>query len=343
MGQAAALKAEGVRLTGPNASVAQDLEPEYIAVSQDGSSAFATLQEANSIAVIDIASATVTDIKAMGLKNHNLPGNGMDVSDRDGAGNAALNGNIQNWNVFGMYMPDGIASFSNGGQQFYVTANEGDSREDWLGGSEEVRVGSATIDPVLNAAMVAAHGPDWSTNNDKLNRLTVSKSGDLDNDLDLDQIQVFGSRSFSILDADGDIVFDSGDQVEQIIKTENPALWDDSRSDNKGPEPESAVVGKLGGRDLLFLGLERSNAVMVWDLTDLNNIDFLDFIFTPGDIGPEGMSFFTNELGSFLAVSSEVSRTTSLYQVNAVPVPAAVWLFGSALLGLIGVGTRRKA
>ncbi len=350
-GAAAALKASGVRLTGPNASVAQDLEPEYIAVSQDGTKAFATLQEANSVAVIDIASATVTDIKALGLKDHSLAGNGLDVSDRDGAGTAALKGNIQNWNVMGMYMPDGIASFSKDGHQYYVTANEGDSREDWPGGAEEVRVGAATIDPILDAAMKAAHGNDWQTNNDKLNRLTVSKSGDTDNDGDLDQLQVFGARSFSILDANGAMVFDSGDKLEQTIKAliaANPgnaafeALWDDGRSDNKGPEPESAVVGKVDGRDLLFLGLERSNAVMVWDLTDLNSPTFLDMLFTGGDVGPEGLSFFTNAQGSYLAVANEVSETTSLYKVSAVPVPGAVWLFGSALLGLIGMKRGRK-
>jgi hypothetical protein len=339
--QALALKAEGVRLTGPGASVAQDLEPEYIAVSQDGSTAFATLQEANSIAVIDVASATVTDIKSMGLKDHNLPGNGLDVSDRDGTGNNPLVGNIQNWNVMGMYMPDGIASFTKNGQQFYVTANEGDSREDWPGGAEEVRVGSAAIDPALNATMVAAHGADWQTNNDKLNRLTVSKSGDTDGDGDLDQIQVFGTRSFSVLDADGDMVFDSGDQLEQIIKTHYPTLWDDSRSDNKGPEPESAVMGNVNGHDILFLGLERSNAIMAWDMTDLSNIAFIDMLFTSGDTGPEGLSFFSTEVGSFLAVSNEVSRTTSLYQVAAVPLPAAAWLFLSALFGLAGIARRK--
>lgn len=323
------LKAKGVRLTGPNATVSQDLEPEYIAVNHNGKQAFATLQEANAVAIIDIASATVTSINPMGLKDHSLPGKGLDASDRDGIGNNPLAGNIQNWNIKGMYMPDGIASFTQKGNQFYVTANEGDSRADWPGGNDEVRVGSAIVDPSLNSQLTALHGVDWQTNNDKLSRLTISStSGDLDGDGDLDELQVFGARSFSILDEEGKRVFDSGDQLEQIVKglmMANPgnasyaALWDDGRSDNKGPEPESAVVGKVNGRDLLFLGLERSNAIMVWDLTDLEHIKFLDMMFVTGDIGPEGLSLFKNDQGSFLAVANEVSETTSLYRVSAVP------------------------
>jgi DNA-binding beta-propeller fold protein YncE len=318
-GLAAALKASGVRLTGPNASVSQDLEPEYIAVNHNGKKAFATLQEANAVAIIDIASATVTDIKPLGLKNHSLPGKGLDASDRDGIGNNPLIGNIHNWHIKGMYMPDGIANFHQKGKEYYVTANEGDSRADWPGGNDEVRVGAASIDATLNTELTAAHGADWKTNNDKLNRLTVSTSGDLDGDGDLDEIQVFGARSFSILDDEGNIVFDSGDQLEQIIKVKYPALWDDARSDNKGPEPESAVVGKVNGRDLLFLGLERSNAIMVWDLSDLKRIKFLDMMFATGDVGPEGLSLFKNDQGSFLAVANEVSETTSLYRVSTVP------------------------
>ncbi|NOT10491.1 MAG: PEP-CTERM sorting domain-containing protein [Methylococcaceae bacterium] len=321
------LKAKGVRLTGPNATVSQDLEPEYIAVNHNGKQAFATLQEANAVAIIDIATATVTSIKPMGLKDHSLPGKGLDASDRDGIDSNPLKGNIQNWNIKGMNMPDGIASFTQKGNQFYVTANEGDSRADWPGGNDEVRVGSAIVDPSLNAQLTALHGADWQTNNDKLNRLTISStSGDLDGDGDLDELQVFGARSFSILDAEGKKVFDSGDQLEQIIKgliiadpASYAALWDDGRSDNKGPEPESVVVGKVNGRDLLFLGLERSNAIMVWDLSDLEHIRFLDIMFVAGDVGPEGLSFFKNDQGSFLAVANEVSETTSLYRVSAVP------------------------
>ena len=339
---AAALKTNGVRLTGPNASVAQDLEPEYIAVSADGTKAMATLQEANSVAIIDIATATITDIKALGFKDHSLPGNGLDASDRDGSGNNPLNGNIQNWKVKGMYMPDGLGSFNQNGSQYFVTANEGDSREDWPGGSEEVRIGAAVIDTELNETMTSAHGSDWATNNDKLSRLLVSKSGDIDNDGALEELHVYGARSFSILDMAGNIVFDSGDQLEQIIKAQYPSLWVDDRSDNKGPEPESAVVGKVDGRDLLFLGLERSSAIMVWDLTDLSSPTFLDMLFTGGDVGPEGLTFFSNAQGSYLAVANEVSETTTLYKVSAVPVPGAVWLFGSALLGLIGMKRNRK-
>lgn len=338
---AATLRAAGVRIFGPNATAAQDLEPEYIAVSADGTTAMATLQENNAIAVIDIASSTVTAIQALGLKDHSLPGNGLDVSDRDGAGNAALPGNIQNWNVLGMYQPDSIAGFTQGGSQFYVTANEGDARADWPGYNEEIRIGQATIDPALDAAMTAAHGADWRTNNDKLNRLNVSLTGDTDGDGDLDQLLAYGGRSFSILDANGNLVFDSGDQIEQIVFQQFPQLWDDGRSDNKGPEPESAVVGQVGASTLMFLGLERSNAIMVWDLTDLSNISFVDMLFTTGDIGPEGLSFFTSGGLGWLAVANEVSGTTSLYGIQPVPVPGAVWLFGSAVAAL--GWKRRKA
>lgn len=344
----AALTAAGVRIFGPNQTPDRNIEPEYIAVSQDGKTAVATLQENNAVALIDLETNTVTAIKAMGLKDHSLAGNGLDVSDRDGAANAALNGNIQNWQVKGMYQPDGIAGFRQNDQQFYVTANEGDGRQDWPGFAEEVRVGAASIDPALDAALQAAHGSDYKTNNDKLNRLTVSTTGDTDGDGDLDQLLAFGGRSFSILDENGNMVFDSGDDIEQIVKDFDaaavgdllPNLWDDSRSDNKGPEPESVVIGELAGRTLMFLGLERTSAIMIWDLTDRTAPSFVDFLFTTGDVGPEGLHFFTDGGKGYLAVANEVSGTTSLYSVQPVPVPGAVWLMGSALVAL---GARRRS
>ena len=136
----------GVRIFGPNADVAQDLEPEYIAVSDDGKTAWASLQENNAIAVIDLVQDKVVDIFPLGYKDFGLAENALDAGDRDCVvGKQDYNAktitacakdegmiNIQAWpGLYGMYMPDAIAQYQANGQSYLVTANEGDARE-WL-------------------------------------------------------------------------------------------------------------------------------------------------------------------------------------------------------------------
>ena len=104
-------------------TVAQDLEPEYIAVSADSSRAFVALQENSAIAEIDLASLSITRIRGLGTKDHSLPGNELDASDDDDTIN------IRTWPVKGLFMPDAIASFDFAGTSYVVTANEGDGRE----------------------------------------------------------------------------------------------------------------------------------------------------------------------------------------------------------------------
>src|SRR5688572_12070595 len=108
---------DGVRIFGPGASVAQDLEPEYVAVAPDGSTAWVTLQENNALAIVDIAAGEVTSIVGLGFKDHSEAANALDPSDEDGA--VA----IADWPVLGMYLPDAIAAFEVGGETFIVTAN----------------------------------------------------------------------------------------------------------------------------------------------------------------------------------------------------------------------------
>ncbi|MBE0593357.1 MAG: choice-of-anchor I family protein, partial [Gemmatimonadales bacterium] len=123
VGQEAALRARGVRIYGPGADAARDFEPEYIAVSADGRTAWATLQENNALARIDVASATVTDILPLGYKDHGLAGNEIDSSDEDGVIR------LGTWpGVLGMYLPDSMVSYTVGGKTYLVTANEGDAR-----------------------------------------------------------------------------------------------------------------------------------------------------------------------------------------------------------------------
>ncbi|XWK88442.1 MAG: choice-of-anchor I family protein [Phormidium sp.] len=312
------LKAAGVRITGPNATVAQDLEPEYIAFSGDGTKAYVTLQENNALAIVDIATATVTDIEPLGLKDHSLPGNGIDPSDRDNSIN------IRNVPVFGMYQPDAIASFTVNGKTYYITANEGDSRA-YTGFDEEVRVGanSYVLDPTIfpNAATLKQ--------NANLGRLQLTNaSGDLDGDGDFDRIEALGARSFSIWDENAKLVFDSGDQLERITAAQVPSIFNsdgnftspnfDSRSDNKGPEPEGVVVGVVGDRTYAFIGLERTGDVIVYEVTDPTKPQFIEYVNTVEDLAPEGLTFISasdSPTGKpLLVTANEVSKTVSVFE-----------------------------
>ena len=311
-----ALRDEGVRIF-PDNSVAQDVEPEYISVSEDGTQAFVTLQENNAVAVVNLETQEIEDILPLGLQDHSQPGNGLDASDRDGGIN------IDTEPVFGMYMPDSIASFEVDGQTYYITANEGDARD------EDARISDLVLDPETF--------PDAAElqQDENLGRLEASTiDGDTDGDGDIDQLHVYGSRSFSIWDDSGNQVFDSGDQIAQITAEQTPELFNandgdpaevDNRSDNKGAEPEAVTTGEIGGRPFAFVGLERAGGgVLIYDLSDPTNPEFVQYARSDEDIAPEGLTFISAEDSPtgqpLLTVANEESGTLAVYETN---VPAA--------------------
>lgn len=220
------LNPESIRKYGPNATLAQDLEPEYITVSHDSKTAWVTLQENNAIAILDVEKGEFTRLVGLGFKDHSLPGNRLDASDNEtnGPSNARKGViNIANWPVFGMYLPDGIASYQVGGQTYLVMANEGDTR-DWPGFNEEIRIGASGY--VLDPAVF----PTWEAlkTEPNLGRLTATRTlgaKEVDSDEQFEKIFVPGARSFSIRTADGELIYDSGDAFEEIIKERAPALF----------------------------------------------------------------------------------------------------------------------
>lgn len=333
-GREAELNTMGIRVFGPNASAAQDLEPEYITVSRNSRFAWVALQEANALAVVDIRKAKVIDLQPLGTKDHTLAENAFDASNRDSGIN------ITTWPTKGMYMPDAISSYTYRGRTYIVTANEGDSR-DYDGFSEEERVKDLTLDPDAF--------PDAATlqQDENLGRLkTTSVNGDTDGDGDFDEIYSYGARSFSIWSASGKLVYDSGNDFETITAGAIPADFNstnddndsfDSRSDDKGPEPEGITLGKIRGRTIAFIGLERVGGIMAYDITDPHKVKFLsyinnrDFSFDArlpddssnplaGDLGPEGLVFIPASKSPngkpLVAVGNEVSGTTTIFQVD---------------------------
>jgi hypothetical protein len=321
-GAAAALIAEGVRLfvNSPGfagITVAQDLEPEYIAIAPDGLSAMITLQEANAVAILDLSGATptITDIVPLGLKS--WLGLEFDGSDRDGPGNSQKVNFQTDLNLFGMYMPDAIASYSVGGQTYYVLANEGDDRNDFLTETTTVGSGSYVID--------TDDYPDAAAlkTNAEIGRLTLPRlagvNGDTDGDGKVDQILTYGGRSFSIRDSQGNLVFDSGAEIDLFVAQYFPDLFDDGRSDNKGSEPEGATIATFDGRTYAFITLERFNSTIVYDITDPASPKIATFLANAGDVAPEQGIFISaadSPSGEALfLVSNETSGTLTVYEL----------------------------
>ena len=346
--QADSLRDAGVRIFGPGASVAQDLEPEYVAVDASSRRAYIVLQENNAVATLNIRRARITNIRSLGTKDHSLPGNEFDASNDDDAIN------IQSWPVSGLYQPDAAVAYQRFGRTYLVTANEGDSR-DYDGFSEELRVRDfddegTPLDPAVFPAGIDA--------NDQLGRLkTTSTLGDADGDGLIEEIFAYGSRSFSIWDAQTGIqVFDSGSDFEDITANLLPEHFNstnddndsfDNRSDDKGPEPEGIEIGYFFTRAYAFIGLERVGGIAVYDITNpyapvfqtyVNNRNFDadvclqrdedDDCITgagnsnpeAGDLGPEGLRYVpwyaSPTFTPLLLVGNEVSGTTTVYRVG---------------------------
>jgi hypothetical protein len=304
-----ALIQKGVIL-GAGTRPSLDLEPEYIAAREDSRTAWVSLQEANAIAVLDIPTGVFTSIATLGFKDHSLPANSLDAL-KDGKPELAPQ------NLYGVYMPDGIAAVNIQGIPYLLTANEGDARE-WGSGDTEY-----------------ADITSFSIGNYKMDILDNAKK----DGLDANRIYIPGGRSFSIWDASGPDprqIYDSGNDFETITAGLYPSNFNashgnndlDSRSGKKGPEPEYVAILPVKNRVYACIGLERIGGVMVYDISNPNAPVFYDYLNTRnfsgsgleemGDLGPEGLCAVAAEDSPtkqpLLFVANEVSGTISVFE-----------------------------
>ncbi|MBU2711936.1 choice-of-anchor I family protein [Zooshikella harenae] len=355
-----------VRISGPNASIAQDLEPEYLTFTDKGK-LFVSLQENNALAKVDVKSARVEAILVLGSKS--WASYALDASNKD-----KVAGNLKYYpQLESLYMPDSIASYTANGKTYIVTANEGDGREygftttqhicDQLGYSWDSEDFKGTNDYTTKESFCIAHsdeirGKELNIAKDhplakllkdkkKLGRLKLVKHNEK---IPANKpVKLFGARSFSIWDEQGQLVYDSGDDFAKIVLTSEKQHFNstndnndsgDDRSDDKGVEPEAIEVAYINGSHYAFIGLERQGGIMVYDISNPTMAKFITYvnnrnyqesvcikvddgecdngIYNPkaGDLGPESIEYFQRNEQHFLAVGNEVSGTTSVYQIS---------------------------
>ena len=327
--QEAELLATGVRKVHPGSTLSQDLEPEYITSSADSQKAWVTLQENNAIAEIDLVNIAVADIWSLGTKDLSIPGNGFDISDNN---DEIL---IANWPIQAYYIPDAVANYNVNGVNYIITANEGDEKE-YDNFEERTTIGNSGY----NLDATAYPQAEMLKKSFNAGRMRVTNAnGNLDNDpMDYEQIYCLGARSFSIFNADTKaIVFDSGDDFEMYTSTDASisALFNSDSEENelkgrsraKGPEPEGVTVAQIQDRTFAFIGLERIGGVMVYDITDPNDVKFTDYKNSrsltayEGDHGPEGITYISETNSpdgkGYVIIANEISGTLSIYEVNA--------------------------
>jgi hypothetical protein len=366
-GKQADLEKQGMHFPNPSGrtingslistTVAQDLEPEYITTTNEV--AYITLQENNGLAIVDLSDNSVKVI-GLGFKD-------WSEFQIDGMEDGTVSFG-QYDNLYGMYMPDTIASFQWKDANFLVTANEGDAREYFFdtlntdgvqdedlcnaaGGqdfdeddgclsyTEETQGRRLDYSPGSNLETIAGDDPrDFDFTAFPLGRLTVTNVlGDSDNNGEYEALYAYGARSFTIWDTNGLVVFDSGDDFERItasihgnaFNNNNDENEGDSRSANKGPEPEALTVGQVGDKTYAFIGMERLGGIFVYDVTNPYDAKFVDYVINRdlteggdliGDSAPEGMVFVdatSSPTGNALVIiGNEVSGTVSVWQIT---------------------------
>ncbi|WP_229106850.1 choice-of-anchor I family protein [Paenibacillus sp. 1001270B_150601_E10] len=311
-----------ITMPGSKEDAVFDLEPEFISLSKDEKLAYVALQENNAIAVIDIPSKSVKGVHGLGYKDYSKPGNELDLVKDE---------KIQFEQVpfYGMYMPDGIATYEVDGQTYVLSANEGDATG-WSGRTNESKIKDmkSQLNPNSEAAKFLAN---QGTKYDKV---------EVASDMGVNGLYMYGARSFSIWNAEQmSLVYDSGSDFEKITAERLPTYFNssndkaglDSRSPKKGPEPEYVAVGMVGEKTLAFIGLERIGGVMIYDVTNPMQPQFLNYTNTrnfeaglSSDSAPEGLEFIAAADSPtdrpLLLVANEVSGTVSVLEMKVSKV-----------------------
>jgi hypothetical protein len=157
-----------------------------------------------------------------------------------------------------------------------------------------------------------------SATNTGIGRLNLLKfEGDTDNDGKIDLPTMMGTRSFSIWNSsNGTLVYDSGSTLEMFAAANDPETFNtnsgslsntDTRSDDKGPEPEAIAYASLGGRHYAFVGAERQNGIYAFDISDFSKVRVVGYFNTISSTQDSGAAYISPESIKYISAGSNPS------------------------------------
>jgi alkaline phosphatase len=319
----------GGALFRPGVPFAEDIEPEFVTITPDGKTAVVSLQENNMVAIVDLSTETISELIPLGLKDPTKPKNFFQHRSLSVTPNSlGLTGASALW------QPDGVAAFDHGGVTFVAMANEGEN----LGNNRTLPVDPAKVPlSTVQALDLARVNPQTFWNLDTTG------------DGLADTIAYSGGRSVSIRLMDGTLVWDSGNEVEQLVRALGLLGPNSDRWTRLSIEPENLVVGMIGPQRWLFAGIERGLSIAAWNISNPNRPIFGGLIYDLG-LGNamaqiEGLSFISAEESwdgkTYLVASAESQGWTHLFELDAVPEPGT-WAMLIAGFGMVGAAVRRR-
>jgi hypothetical protein len=289
----------GFRLAGPSGTVkANDIEAEYATIF--GDYGYVTVQESNGVVKVNLKTGQIENVFALGAVD--FANQLVDLSDRDGPNGTSIFAPKFGQLFEGLRQPDGIAAYQAKGQTYFVTANEGDTRDY-----------GTYIDEIRGSGL------------DRVKRLIDDSSVG-----SADRTTIFGSRGISIFNAEtGRLVWDSGNTLQTVAAA--AGVYDDTRSDDKGVEPEGIVIFELLSKTYAIVSLERTTKSMlvVFEVTDPSAARFVTSRVISGSISPEGLDIVEAAQSptgrKMLVVSNEITNTLDVFDVALlVAAPPAV-------------------
>jgi len=120
--------------------------------------------------------------------------------------------------------------------------------------------------------------------------------------------------------------------------------WDEFVYDNGSANRVSTFIIIKGADGTIYRNDNTLGPVGVW------NSRFVSFSDPNQWTLNSGTATFSNTISNvdalFISMDTSVSaggRESGIDNVSTIPIPAAVWLFGSGLIGLIGIARRKKS